>query len=223
MERWASISTSDGGETDDKVSQVLETLNRQIDLIHNVFDDKIQKLKRGDDLPPGVIKMVKVYIAIKRKLQVGDKMAGRHGNKGVVSRILPEEDMPYMEDGRPVEIVLNPLGVPSRMNVGQILETHLGWAAKGIGWKIEEMMQKHLSEENLKKYVKDVYDDKELAKFIDSLDQEELLKVCRRLQRGVPMASPVFEGASEDKIKGMLEKAGFHIVRPGNPLRRPHR
>ena len=210
MERWASISTSDGGETDDKASQVLDTLNRQIDLIHNVFDDKIQKLKRGDDLPPGVIKMVKVYIAIKRKLQVGDKMAGRHGNKGVVSRILPEEDMPYMEDGRPVEIVLNPLGVPSRMNVGQILETHLGWAAKGIGWKIEEMMQKHLSEENLKKYVKDVYDDKELAKFIDSLDQEELLKVCRRLQRGVPMASPVFEGASEDKIKGMLEKAGFH-------------
>ncbi|MGD0584361.1 MAG: DNA-directed RNA polymerase subunit beta, partial [Oryzomonas sp.] len=210
MERWASISTSDDGETDDKVSQVLDTLNRQIDLIHNVFDDKIQKLKRGDDLPPGVIKMVKVYIAIKRKLQVGDKMAGRHGNKGVVSRILPEEDMPYMEDGRPVEIVLNPLGVPSRMNVGQILETHLGWAAKGIGWKIEEMMQKHLSEENLRKYVKDVYDDKELAKFIDSLDKEELLKVCRRLQRGVPMASPVFEGASEDKIKGMLEKAGFH-------------
>ncbi len=210
MDRWGSISVSDGGETDDKVNQVLETLGRQIDLIKGVFDDKVQKLKRGDDLPPGVIKMVKVYIAIKRKLQVGDKMAGRHGNKGVVSRILPEEDMPYMEDGRPVEIVLNPLGVPSRMNVGQILETHLGWAAKGIGWKIEEMLQKHTSEENLKKYLRDVYGDKEVSKFVDGLDREELLKVCRRLQRGVSMASPVFEGATEEKIKGMLEKAGFH-------------
>jgi DNA-directed RNA polymerase subunit beta len=210
MDRWGSISVSDGGETDDKVNQVLETLSRQIDLIKGVFDDKVQKLKRGDDLPPGVIKMVKVYIAIKRKLQVGDKMAGRHGNKGVVSRILPEEDMPYMDDGRPVEIVLNPLGVPSRMNVGQILETHLGWAAKGIGWKIEEMLQKQTSEENLKKYLRDVYGDKEVTKFIDGLDRDELLKVCRRLQRGVSMASPVFEGASEEKIKGMLEKAGFH-------------
>jgi DNA-directed RNA polymerase subunit beta len=210
ISRWGSISVSDNGETDDKVSQVLDTLNRQIDLIQSVFDDKVQKLKRGDDLPPGVIKMVKVYIAIKRKLQVGDKMAGRHGNKGVVSRILPEEDMPYMDDGRPVEIVLNPLGVPSRMNVGQILETHLGWAAKGIGWKIEEMLQKQTSEENLKKYLKDVYGDNEVSRFVDTLDREELMKVCRRLQRGVPMASPVFEGASEEKIKGMLEKAGFH-------------
>ena len=127
---------------DEKVAQILATLHQQIDIINYVFDDKIQKLRRGDDLPPGVIKMVKVYVAIKRKLQVGDKMAGRHGNKGVVSRILPEEDMPYMEDGRPVEIVLNPLGVPSRMNVGQILETHLGWAAKGIGWQIEDMLAK---------------------------------------------------------------------------------
>jgi DNA-directed RNA polymerase subunit beta len=118
--------------------------------------------------------------------------------------------MPYMEDGRPVEIVLNPLGVPSRMNVGQILEIHLGWAAKGIGWKIEEMLQKHTSEENLKKYLKDVYSDKEVWKFIDGMDREELLKVCRRLQRGVPMASPVFEGVSEENIKNMLGKAGFH-------------
>ncbi|MBT1073573.1 DNA-directed RNA polymerase subunit beta [Pelotalea chapellei] len=210
VNRWSSISVSDDDETDTKVSHVLDTLNRQVDLIHSVFEDKIQKLRRGDDLPPGVIKMVKVYIAIKRKLQVGDKMAGRHGNKGVVSRILPEEDMPYMDDGRPVEIVLNPLGVPSRMNVGQILETHLGWAAKGIGWRIEEMLQKQTSEENLKKYLKDVYEDKETWDFIDGLDREELMKVCRRLQRGVPMASPVFEGASEDKIKGMLGKAGFH-------------
>ncbi len=207
---WSTISVSDDNETDDKVHQILETLNRQIDLIHNVFEDKIQKLKRGDDLPPGVIKMVKIYISIKRKLQVGDKMAGRHGNKGVVSRILPEEDMPYMEDGRPVEIVLNPLGVPSRMNVGQILETHLGWAAKGIGWKIEDMLEKQTSEDNLKLYLKDVYGDDEVGAFIDGLDRTELLKVARRLQRGVAMASPVFEGATEAQIKAMLGKANLH-------------
>ena len=153
--------------------------------------------------------MVKVYVAIKRKLQVGDKMAGRHGNKGVVSRILPEEDMPYMEDGRPVEIVLNPLGVPSRMNVGQILETHLGWASKGIGWKIQQMIEEQTSEENLKKYIKEVYGNEEFVTFLDGLDREELLAVARRLSRGVPMASPVFEGAGEDKIKALLTQAGF--------------
>jgi len=150
MERWATISVTDGTDVEEKVAEILAKLNEQVELIRGVFDDKVQKLKRGDDLPPGVIKMVKVYVAIKRKLQVGDKMAGRHGNKGVVSRILPEEDMPYMEDGRPVEIVLNPLGVPSRMNVGQILETHLGWASKGIGWKIQQMLEEQTSEENLK-------------------------------------------------------------------------
>ena len=210
IDELKTISVNDSGETEEKVNQIIDTFRRQIELIQDVFEDKIQKLRRGDDLPPGVIKMVKVYIAIKRKLQVGDKMAGRHGNKGVVSRILPEEDMPYMEDGRPVEIVLNPLGVPSRMNVGQILETHLGWAAKGIGWKIEEMLQNHSSEDNLKKYLKNIYGDDEVGDFINSLDREELLQVCRRLERGVPMASPVFEGASEDKIKDTLEKAGFH-------------
>jgi DNA-directed RNA polymerase subunit beta len=136
-------------------------------------------------------------------------MAGRHGNKGVVSRILPEEDMPYMEDGRPVEVVLNPLGVPSRMNVGQILETHLGWAAKGIGWKIEEMLEKHTSSDNLKKAIKEVYGEKDMNKFIDSLDDDELFNVAKRLRRGVPMASSVFEGATEENIRGMLKKAGF--------------
>jgi DNA-directed RNA polymerase subunit beta len=136
-------------------------------------------------------------------------MAGRHGNKGVVSRILPEEDMPYMEDGRPVEVVLNPLGVPSRMNVGQILETHLGWAAKGIGWKIEEMLDKNSPEAVLKKSIKDIYNDREMSKFIDSLEEEELHSVAKRLKRGVPMASSVFEGATEEHIQGMLKKAGF--------------
>ena len=209
LDRWDEISVSGGEGVEEKVAAILTTLQQQIDIIKYVFDDKVQKLKRGDDLPPGVIKMVKVYIAIKRKLQVGDKMAGRHGNKGVVSRILPEEDMPYMEDGRPVEIVLNPLGVPSRMNVGQILETHLGWAAKGIGWKIEEMLEKHTPSASVKQYLQKIYDSKEMNAFLDSLSEEELIGVAKRLQRGVPMASPVFEGASEDQIRSMLDKAGF--------------
>jgi DNA-directed RNA polymerase subunit beta len=209
LDRWDEISVTGEEGVDEKVAQIIDQLNRQINLIKDVFDDKIQKLKRGDDLPPGVIKMVKVYIAIKRKLQVGDKMAGRHGNKGVVSRILPEEDMPYMEDGRPVEIVLNPLGVPSRMNVGQILETHLGWAAKGIGWKIEELLEKNSPSAMVKKYLKDVYGSKEMNKFLDQLEDEELMNVAGRLKRGVPMASPVFEGASEVQVQEMLGKAGF--------------
>jgi DNA-directed RNA polymerase subunit beta len=209
LDRWDEISVTEGEEVEEKVAQILNTLHQQIDIIKYVFDDKVQKLKRGDDLPPGVIKMVKVYIAIKRKLQVGDKMAGRHGNKGVVSRILPEEDMPYMEDGRPVEIVLNPLGVPSRMNVGQILETHLGWAAKGIGWKIEEMLAKQSAAATIKTYLKDVYGNKEMNKFLDSVEEDELVSVAKRLQRGVPMASPVFEGASEDQVEDLLKKAGF--------------
>jgi DNA-directed RNA polymerase subunit beta len=209
LDKWDQISVVDDETVEEKVAEIISKLYQKIDLIKYVFDDKIQKLKRGDDLPPGVIKMVKVYIAIKRKLQVGDKMAGRHGNKGVVSRILPEEDMPYMEDGRPVEIVLNPLGVPSRMNVGQILETHLGWASKGIGWKIEEMLEKASPSATLKKYLKDVYGDKDMSKFIDAMDDDELRLTAKRLKRGVPVASSVFEGASEDQIQQMLKHAGF--------------
>jgi len=209
LDRWDEISVEDTEGVDEKVAQILATLHQQIDIINYVFDDKIQKLRRGDDLPPGVIKMVKVYVAIKRKLQVGDKMAGRHGNKGVVSRILPEEDMPYMEDGRPVEIVLNPLGVPSRMNVGQILETHLGWAAKGIGWQIEEMLAKNTQASAIKDYIKGIYNEGEMDAFLDSLSDEELFTVAGRLKRGVPMASPVFEGASEQQIQELMLKAGF--------------
>jgi DNA-directed RNA polymerase subunit beta len=209
LDRWDEISVSDADGVEDKVAQILATFTQQVELINFVFDDKIQKLKRGDDLPPGVIKMVKVYVAIKRKLQVGDKMAGRHGNKGVVSRILPEEDMPYMEDGRPVEIVLNPLGVPSRMNVGQILETHLGWAAKGIGWKIEDLLAKNATTDNLRAYISKVYDDPEMDAFIQSLDDTGLIAVAERLKRGVPMASPVFEGASEERVRELMEIAGF--------------
>lgn len=209
LERWEEISVAGDEAVEEKVPLILDNYYRKADFIKHVFDEKVQKLKRGDDLPPGVIKMVKVYIAIKRKLQIGDKMAGRHGNKGVVSRILPEEDMPYMEDGRPVEIVLNPLGVPSRMNVGQILETHLGWAGKGIGWRIQEMLAKTSEGSQLKQYLKKVYHDPEMTKFIDKVDDDELLRVTKRLSRGVPMASPVFEGATEENIQSMLKLAGF--------------
>ncbi len=205
---WKEISLSKAEETEEKVATIFARLAEREEVIRAVFADKIEKLKRGDDLPPGVIKMVKVYIAIKRKLSVGDKMAGRHGNKGVLSRILPEEDMPYMADGTPVEIVLNPLGVPSRMNVGQILETHLGLAARGLGQQIQQVLDTQFSPEALKKQIKACYEDEELNRFIDGLSDDETLALARRLARGVPMASPVFEGVSEEQMKAQMEKAG---------------
>ncbi|MFO7812615.1 MAG: DNA-directed RNA polymerase subunit beta [Pelovirga sp.] len=203
------ISISGSDDIEGKISNQLARLAEREQAVNAVFEDRIEKCKRGDDLPPGVIKMVKVYIAIKRKLQVGDKMAGRHGNKGVLSRILPQEDMPYMEDGTPVEIVLNPLGVPSRMNVGQILETHLGLAARGLGNQIKKVLDEQYSEDALKKQIKTAYADPELDDFIDGLDEDDLRILGRRLQYGVPMASPVFEGVNEEKIKNELERAGF--------------
>ncbi len=209
FERIAEISVAGDSDVETKVSNLLARLAEREELIKAVFEDKIEKCKRGDDLPPGVIKMVKVYIAIKRKLQVGDKMAGRHGNKGVLSRILPQEDMPYMEDGTPVEIVLNPLGVPSRMNVGQILETHLGLAARGLGNQIRKVMEEKYSESALKEQIKTAYNDPELNAFIDGLDEEEVKVLARRLFMGVPMASPVFEGVPEEKMKAELARAGF--------------
>ena len=155
--------------------------------------------------------MVKVYIAIKRKLSVGDKMAGRHGNKGVLSRILPEEDMPYMEDGTPVEIVLNPLGVPSRMNVGQILETHLGLASRFLGEQIQAAIDNMTEPKKLRKQIKDLYGNKELNTFIDELTDEDVHSLARRLSHGIPMASPVFEGVHEDQIKTELERSGMPL------------
>jgi DNA-directed RNA polymerase subunit beta len=207
--RIQDISISGNDEIEAKISNLLARLGEREQSVNAVFEDRIEKCKRGDDLPPGVIKMVKVYIAIKRKLQVGDKMAGRHGNKGVLSRILPQEDMPYMEDGTPVEIVLNPLGVPSRMNVGQILETHLGLAARGLGNQIKKVLDEQYSEAALKKQIKTAYADPELDEFIDGLDEDDLRILARRLQHGVPMASPVFEGVNEEKIKAELERSGF--------------
>ncbi len=207
---WNTITLEDD-EAEARLSEVARRLAEREEIIKTVFSDKIEKLKRGDDLPPGVIKMVKVYIAIKRKLSVGDKMAGRHGNKGVLSRILPEEDMPYLEDGTPVEIVLNPLGVPSRMNVGQILETHLGLASRGLGLQIQAAIDAMTDPKKLCKQIKDTYGNKELNSFIDTLSDEDLLTLARSLAKGVPMASPVFEGVHEDQIKKELERAGMPL------------
>jgi len=201
----------------DKVMKDVEALKGQFEesiaALQARFEDKVDKLQRGDDLAPGVMKMVKVFVAVKRKLQPGDKMAGRHGNKGVISRIMPSEDMPYLEDGRPVDIVLNPLGVPSRMNVGQILETHLGWACAGIGIQIGEMADavKNQGEDtkNLRNKLKAVYTEAEFKEKIDPLDDTQLLAMAENLRKGVPIGTPVFDGAHEEDIGVMLEEAGL--------------
>src|SRR5882672_2407577 len=203
---WPEIAV---GGAEEKVAKILENFNEQKELVKLVFGEKISRLKKGDELPPGVIKMVKVYVAIKRKLAVGDKMAGRHGNKGVVSRIMSEEDMPYLESGRPVDIVLNPLGVPSRMNIGQILETHLGWAARGLGEQIQAMIDEKWSPDAVRKDLKKVYDSKEMQDLIDGLPDKELFKLAQKLVRGVHFASPVFDGARETEILSQLEHANL--------------
>ena len=210
-EGLAEITVKDDEGVEREVQEVLRNGEAQIDLVRAIFDEKISKLRRGDELPPGVIKQVKVYVAMKRKLSVGDKMSGRHGNKGIISRILPEEDMPFLEDGIPVDIVLNPLGVPSRMNVGQILETHLGWAAKGLGWKIQELIEKHPSGKLLRSKIKAIYSSKEVNEFIDSATDEEILEIAKRLGNGIHMAVPVFDGASESEIKELLKEAGLPV------------
>jgi DNA-directed RNA polymerase subunit beta len=167
---------------------------------------------QGDDLSPGVLKMVKVYLAVKRRVQPGDKMAGRHGNKGVISTIVPVEDMPYLEDGTPVDVVLNPLGVPSRMNVGQVLETHLGWAAKGLGLKIGRMLEAQQAVADLRGFIKRIYNDTGGQKEdIDSFSDADLLALAKNLSRGVPIATPVFDGASEAEIKRLLEMADLPL------------
>ncbi len=174
-----------------------------------MFEQKKRKLTQGDELPPGVQKMVKVYVAVKRRLQPGDKMAGRHGNKGVVSKIVPVEDMPYMADGTPVDIVLNPLGVPSRMNVGQILEVHLGWAAKGLGRKIDEMLKAQAKAADVRKLLERIYNTTGKQEDLASFDDNEILLLAGNLRGGVPFATPVFDGANEEEIKGMLDLAGL--------------
>ncbi len=198
---------------DDKVMQEIEALQGQYDesrkLLEQRFIDKVDKLQRGDELPPGVMKMVKVFVATKRKIQSGDKMAGRHGNKGVVSRIVPQEDMPYLEDGTPVEIVLNPLGVPSRMNVGQILETHLGWACAGMGRKIDEMMRVYRQQGDLKPLKAEIDYLFEGDETLTDLDDDSVVRLGEHLSKGVSIATPVFDGAKEHDIVEMLERAGL--------------
>jgi DNA-directed RNA polymerase subunit beta len=198
----------DDAELTESVHDTLEQYRRQCDHVRDEFERHLTRFERGDELPPGVIKMVKVYVAMKRKLSVGDKMAGRHGNKGVVSRILPLEDMPYFEDGRPVDMVLNPLGVPSRMNVGQILEIHLGRAAKGLGDQINAMIEANQAAE-LRKKLKSVFTKTPAAKKIDAADDADVMEMAHNYKNGVFMATPVFDGAKEDEIKSLLREAGL--------------
>jgi len=192
-----------------EIRSVLENVNNQIEAIKLVTQSRIEKLSKGDELPPGVIKMVKVYVAIKRKIEVGDKMAGRHGNKGVISRVLPEEDLPYLADGTLVDIILNPLGVPSRMNVGQLLETHLGGAAKGIGRMIEKMLEKNTEVEILRQYLLEVYQSDTVQRFLKEAKREELVDFARKAQKGVTIALPVFDGIRESEIGRMLQLANL--------------
>jgi DNA-directed RNA polymerase subunit beta len=193
----------------EQIDEIEEMTSRQIDVLKKIVNEKKEKLTKGDELPPGVIKLVKVYIAMKRKLSVGDKMAGRHGNKGVIARILPEEDMPYLEDGTPVEIVLNPLGVPSRMNVGQILETHLGWAGHELGLKIAELLKQNTRAEAMRRDLKALFKDTVLADTITDMSEDELEAVAPTLKNGVFMGSAVFDGARETEIKALLTSAGL--------------
>ncbi|MFM7342169.1 MAG: DNA-directed RNA polymerase subunit beta, partial [Betaproteobacteria bacterium] len=196
---------------DEDVAAQLESIKNSMEQTRHSFDlafeEKRKKLTQGDELPAGVLKMVKVYLAVKRRLQPGDKMAGRHGNKGVVSKIVPVEDMPYMADGTPCDIVLNPLGVPSRMNVGQVLEVHLGWAAKGIGQRIGDMLQAHTKAAELRSFVEGIYNKTGRAEMLNKLSDAQIMEMAANLKEGVPFATPVFDGASEADIMNMLQLA----------------
>jgi DNA-directed RNA polymerase subunit beta len=205
---WLDIALKDE-KANLQLEKIAAQLKNQREEFEQRFEEQKDKITSGDDLAPGVLKMVKVYLAVKRRMQPGDKMAGRHGNKGVISMIVPTEDMPYMEDGTPVDIVLNPLGVPSRMNVGQVLETHLGWAAKGLGLKIDALLKEQKKAADLRKFLAQVYNPKgtKLTVDIKSLTDGEVMALADNLRDGVPMATPVFDGASEDEIKAMLELA----------------
>jgi DNA-directed RNA polymerase subunit beta len=228
-EQWFEIRLKDE-ESNAQLETVSERLKAQRKTFEKRFDEKKAKITAGDDLAPGVLKMVKVYLAVKRRVQPGDKMAGRHGNKGVISSIVPVEDMPYMADGTPVDIVLNPLGVPSRMNIGQILETHLGWAAKGLGAKIGKMLEAQQAVVEIRKFLHEVYNETGgQTEDIPSLSDGEVIELATNLRRGVPMATPVFDGASEEEIKKLLALADLptsgqttlHDGRTGEKFERP--
>jgi DNA-directed RNA polymerase subunit beta len=210
--QWRQIGIRNDKRMAD-VEALKKLMDESIDRLQQRFESKVEKLQRGDELPPGVMKMVKVFVAVKRKLQPGDKMAGRHGNKGVISNILPVESMPYLDDGTPVDIVLNPLGVPSRMNVGQILETHLGWASAGLGRQIGDMVDKIKRNSSktveLRKFLTGIYTDKGDQADIKAMEEPEVLELAENLRAGVPVASPVFDGAREEDIVEMLKEAGL--------------
>ncbi len=200
-------------ELEARIAKVVDSKENQVELIRLIYEDKINKIKKGDELPPGVIKTIKVYVAMKRKVAVGDKISGRHGNKGIVSVILPEEDMPFMEDGTPIDIVLNPLGVPSRMNAGQILETHLGWAAKELGKKVGELVDNYYrnccSPDVIKRQLKKIFTGNELKGFIERLSDDEIAMLAEQMRDGIHTAVPVFDGAKEDEINELFKMAGL--------------
>jgi len=206
---WRQIGAAKDPTVPMEIETISEGYEHQVERVRSLFEEKVNKLKRGDELPPGVIKMVKVYVAVKRKLQVGDKMAGRHGNKGVVSRILPMEDMPYFPDGTPVDIVLNPLGVPSRMNVGQVLETHLGWAAKRLGQQLAEMLEAHKERETFQEKLKRIHNKLDFEQYFQDADEKELKALVSDLKEGLHVASPVFDGAEESEIRTILKEGGL--------------
>ena len=214
-EQWFDI-VMEKDELNAQIERARETLEDYKREANDFYEEKRRKLTAGDDLAPGVLKMVKVYLAVKRRIQPGDKMAGRHGNKGVISMIVPMEDMPYMEDGRPVDVVLNPLGVPSRMNIGQVLETHLGAAAKGLGERIGDMLETYQRSEEkaqtlteLRTFLDKIYNTSGQKEDLDSFNDDEILELSKNLTGGVPMATPVFDGAEEFEIKAMLKLAGL--------------
>jgi DNA-directed RNA polymerase subunit beta len=209
--QWRQIVVANDQVMSD-VEELKKSFEDSVKVLEQRFDDKVEKLQRGDELPPGVLKMVKVFVAVKRKLQPGDKMAGRHGNKGVISKIVPIEDMPYLEDGTQADIVLNPLGVPSRMNVGQILETHLGWACRGLGVQIGDLLNAYKSsksDKDIRSFFKNVYGEKDYKADINPLQEDELIELATNMKNGVPIATPVFDGARESDITDMLAKAGL--------------
>jgi len=206
--KWFEIRLRDES-TNNSLDRIRAQLKAQGSSFDEKFDEKRRKLEAGDDLAPGVLKMVKVFVAVKRRLQPGDKMAGRHGNKGVISRIVPVEDMPHMEDGTTVDIVLNPLGVPSRMNVGQVLETHLGWASHELGRQIRDLLDRGTDIERVRKSVSRIYNGMGQKEDLTSLEDQEILELAENISGGIPISTPVFDGASEHEVKQMLKLAGL--------------
>ena len=211
IQAWAGADLSAPMDLVEKMESIVEKYSGRVENISNHFEERIERLSRGDELAPGVIKMIKIYMAVKRQLSVGDKMAGRHGNKGVLSRILPVEDLPYFADGTPVDIILNPLGVPSRMNVGQVLEAHLGWASLELGNQVRELVDQMGSIGALTKRLKSIFSREEYNVYFKDLSDEEVVENAISLDKGVHMATPVFDGAMEDEIEECLEKAGLPI------------